>query len=349
MNIGVLDRGFRNGRPTREVLANLLECATRAERWGMSRFWLSEHHSGFCSYSSPELMVAAIAARTSRIRVGSAGVLLYFHKPWRIAECFRLLEAMHPSRIDLGVAAGLGGNVNAQQALSPGFDLAKAVESGLYAANAASLLDAIDARYQRVTRFSFEQPLPRFAPKREDSSIPAPIDCPGPPVVFLGSRTGLGNALLAAKHGRSFCYLLEPGMDSACNDVLKRYRDAFRPSEHLSEPHALLAATFAGAETDALARQWVLLNERLGNGEKARLVGSGQSCKRQIEDLFALYGVDEIILSPVLESFAQRMEGLEALMAETSPQPLERTGSGKRYRHFHQEHHEDGVPEEALA
>src|SRR5688500_13510928 len=90
------------GVPAGQALHNTLDLARRTEALGFHRYWLAEHHNlpGVAS-SAPEVMIGEVAAATSRIRVGSGGVMLPNHSPLHVAEIFRVLEALHPGRIDL--------------------------------------------------------------------------------------------------------------------------------------------------------------------------------------------------------------------------------------------------------
>ncbi|UUZ81008.1 LLM class flavin-dependent oxidoreductase [Paenibacillus sp. P26] len=103
------------------AMRQTLELAKAAEGWGYSRYWVSEHHdtTGLAG-SSPEVLISAIGAHTSRIRVGSAGVLLPHYSPYKVAENFRVLEALYPGRIDLGIGRAPGGMPIASQALGYG-------------------------------------------------------------------------------------------------------------------------------------------------------------------------------------------------------------------------------------
>src|SRR5699024_438022 len=117
--ISLLDRSrTRQGDPPGAALRATLQRAEQAEAHGFHRFWVAEHHAvpGIASGSPPVLM-AAIAERTRRIRVGSAGVMLPHHRPLIVAEQARMLEALHPGRIDLGVGRSLGFTAPVREAL----------------------------------------------------------------------------------------------------------------------------------------------------------------------------------------------------------------------------------------
>src|SRR5688572_16745080 len=108
--ISVLDLSpVMAGDTEAQALHDTLELARHAERLGYRRFWLAEHHGGaMVASSSPEIMIGQVAAITSRIRVGSGGVMLPNHSPLHVAEQFKVLEALHPGRIDLGIGRAPG-------------------------------------------------------------------------------------------------------------------------------------------------------------------------------------------------------------------------------------------------
>jgi luciferase family oxidoreductase group 1 len=99
--------------------------ARLADRLGYTRYWLAEHHGmpGIAS-SAPEILIEHLASATTRIRVGSGGIMLPNHAPLRVAEAFHTLEALHPGRIDLGIGRAPGTDPATSQALRP-FDAAQ--------------------------------------------------------------------------------------------------------------------------------------------------------------------------------------------------------------------------------
>ena len=105
LRLGVLDQSpIISGHTPTEALRETIALAQHAEALGYSRYWLAEHHAIAALVDPcPEILVAAVAAATSRIRVGTGGVLLPYYSPLKTAEVFRMLEALHPGRIDLGV------------------------------------------------------------------------------------------------------------------------------------------------------------------------------------------------------------------------------------------------------
>lgn len=119
VRLSLLDRSrTRHGRPESEALTGTVERAVRAEELGYAGFWVAEHHAvpGIGS-GAPAVLLAAIGARTSSIRIGSAGVMLPHHQPIVVAEQFRMLDALHPGRVDLGLGRSLGFTAPVRRAL----------------------------------------------------------------------------------------------------------------------------------------------------------------------------------------------------------------------------------------
>src|ERR1051325_5424726 len=121
MRLSVLDQSTASlGRTQDTAIRETLELARHCELLGYHRFWLSEHHnSGSIVGTAPEILMAAIAATTSRIRIGSAGVMLPHYSALKVAEQFRVLEGIAPGRVDLGVGRAPGSDRLTAMALNP--------------------------------------------------------------------------------------------------------------------------------------------------------------------------------------------------------------------------------------
>ena len=122
MRVGVLDQSpVRSGGTPAEAIHETLELARAAERWGYYRSWLAEHHStpGLAG-ASPEVLITQVASVTSRIRVGSGGVMLPHYSALKVAEQFRMLETLFPGRIDLGVGRAPGSDQRTARVLRHG-------------------------------------------------------------------------------------------------------------------------------------------------------------------------------------------------------------------------------------
>jgi luciferase family oxidoreductase group 1 len=121
LKLSILDQSAAaSGRGQDATIRQTLALAQKAEAWGYDRFWVSEHHSHPSIVgSAPEVLMAAIAARTQRIRIGSAGVMLPHYAALKVAEQFRVLDALAPGRIDLGVGRAPGSDGRTAQLLNP--------------------------------------------------------------------------------------------------------------------------------------------------------------------------------------------------------------------------------------
>ena len=143
VRLSLLDRSrTRADRPESEALTGSVERAVHAEALGYDRFWVAEHHGvpGIAS-GAPAVLLAAIGARTSTIRLGSGGVMLPHHQPLVVAEQFRMLDALHPGRVDLGLGRSLGFTAPVRRALRHG-----AEEPDTFEVDLEELRDLLEGR-----------------------------------------------------------------------------------------------------------------------------------------------------------------------------------------------------------
>jgi luciferase family oxidoreductase group 1 len=226
---------IEQGSSSAVALANAVELAREAERLGYERVWYAEHHSSIgLASGSPEIMIAHVANHTSTIRVGSGGVMLPNHAPLKIAEVFRLLEALHPGRIDLGLGRAPGTDTLTAYAL-------RRSEEALAAENYSSLLAELLAYDQKA--FPDDHPFQKIEV--------TPADVQLPPIWLLGS-SGF-SAQLAAEVGLGFSFASHINRGLAV-DVLRAYRRRFTPSGAWPEPVAMLAVGVAIGESEEHAR-----------------------------------------------------------------------------------------------
>ncbi len=237
LRLSVLDLSpVSSGSSSVEALQNTLDLARHADSLGYTRYWLAEHHNtALLASSSPEIMIGHVADATTRIRVGSGGVMLPNHAPLKVAESFRVLQALHPGRIDLGLGR------------APGTDGLTAL--ALRRSRAALGADDFPEQLEELLGF-FSGNLPADHPFRHIVAIP--VDVPAPALWLLGSSDF--SARLAAERGLGFAFAhhISPG---PAVTSLRAYRERFRPSPYLREPQALLAVSVICAETDALAEE----------------------------------------------------------------------------------------------
>jgi luciferase family oxidoreductase group 1 len=238
--LSVLDLSpIPSGRPASSALHDTVELAKAAEAYGYDRYWLAEHHNiGSVASSAPMVMIATVAAATSTIRVGSGGIMLPNHAPLAVAESFRVLEGLHPGRIDLGLGR------------APGTDQLTA-----YALRRARV-DADEFPQQFSELLAYVDGFPDDHPFKPLRAIPD--DVPLPPVWILGSSLYGGRA--AAAFGTGFAFAGHFGSADPA-EAVAGYRDNFTPSERLAEPRVMLGVAAIASETEERAEALARAND----------------------------------------------------------------------------------------
>jgi luciferase family oxidoreductase group 1 len=226
----VLDRSpVRRDGGTARALRETVAFAADVERLGYHRFWVSEHHGvpGVAG-SAPTVLAAAVAGATSRIRVGTGGVMLPNHRPLVVAEQFGVLEALYPGRIDMGLGRSVGFTGGVREALGHGKDAA----------------DGFGAQVRELLGF--------FTGDHGYPGVHAvPAEGARVPPFLLATGSG---ADLAAELGVPLVIAPVRG-ERALAEAVTRYRDGFRPSPWAAEPYVVVSAAVAVAGSAADARR----------------------------------------------------------------------------------------------
>jgi luciferase family oxidoreductase group 1 len=239
IRLSVLDQSAAvAGRGDDEAIRDTLALAAEVEALGYHRFWCSEHHNlPAIVGSAPEMLLAAIAARTSRIRLGSAGVMLPHYAALKVAEQFRVLEALAPGRVDLGVGRAPGGDMRTARALNP---------------NAAH---AAEAFAQQV------RDLQAWTSQPSHQGIAAhPLGPHAPEIWILGSSDY--GAQLAAHFGLPYAYAYFFVDGQGVEQALALYRGLYQPSERHPKPQATICVWALAADTADEAQYHALSRER---------------------------------------------------------------------------------------
>ncbi|MCM6777697.1 LLM class flavin-dependent oxidoreductase [Nocardia sp. CDC159] len=329
VRFSILDRSrVRQGQSHPAALRETVEFARLAERWGYHRFWVSEHHSvpGVAG-SAPTVLAAAVAAATSRIRVGTGGVMLPNHQPLVVAEQFGVLESLFPGRIDMGLGRSVGFTGGVRRAL--GHDTG---DADAFDAQLAELLDYLARGRDGVHAWPTE----------------------GLPIPAYLLATGSG-AQRASRFGLPLVIAAVRGED-AMVEAIERYREEFRPTPWGAAPYVMVSSTVLIADSDAEAARllipeaWAAAYSRT-RGEFPVLVppetvrpaemsarerrifdeslrghihGTEDAVAEALERLIARTGADEILVhtstfdrDPRLESHARL-----ARLAALTPQPV---------------------------
>ncbi len=322
--ISVLDLApVATGTTAGQALRYTTELAVRVEELGYHRIWVAEHHNmPAIASSSPAVLIAHLAAATSRIRVGSGGVMLPNHAPLVVAEQFGTLEALHPGRVDLGIGRAPGTDQLTALALRRTMEGLSAEDFPRELADLMGFF-AGDVERQRIVA----------SPGRGDR----------PDIWLLGS-SGY-SAQLAGLLGLPFSFAHH---FSAANTLpaLALYRQSFRPSQWLDEPYAMVAVSAVCADTDERARYLAgpailsFLRMRQGRPQplatpeeaarypytdvdrefaeqrfEGQALGSPETVSAQLTDLLARTGADELMLTTMVYDVADRIRSFE-LIAE---------------------------------
>ncbi len=301
-----------------QALRNTLDLAQHAERWGYHRFWVAEHHNiDAVASSATAVIIGYVAAGTSRIRVGSGGVMLPNHAPLVIAEQFGTLESLYPGRIDLGLGRAPG-------------------------------TDPVTARALRRDRLMAAETFPEDVQELQSYLRPAAPDqavraVPGQglnvPLWLLGSSDF--SARFAAALGLPFAFASHFAPDHL-HTALEVYRSSFQPSEALDRPYVMVGANVFAAGTDQEAaylftsaqQQFLAMRrghsfqlrppvesmeglwseeERVGVERALRcsVVGSPETVKRGLEAFLEETGADELIARAHIFDHATRLRSFE--------------------------------------
>src|SRR4051812_11996131 len=293
-----------------EAIRHSLALAQELDRLGYQRLWYAEHHNmPAIASTTPATMIALAAQQTRSLRIGSGGVMLPNHAPLQVAETFKMLEALHPGRIDLGIGR------------APGTDQVTAL--ALRRSREALLANDFPERLEELREFGCG--VQRSHPFVGVTAYPE--DVPLPPIWLLGSSDF--SALLAAKLGVGFAFAAHFSPDRPDLPMLA-YRRQFQASDTLAAPHAILAVSVICAETAEEAQRlassmqlsWVRLRagrpSKIPSPETAlaypysaqeaavaegyrrlQIVGTPATVRERIELLVARTRADEVMVTTV--------------------------------------------------
>lgn len=332
MKLSVLDLSPVTGEATQaEAVRHTIEVAKAAERLGYHRFWVAEHHNiAALGSPNPEILIAALTQQTSRIRLGSGGVMLVNYSPLKVAETFMELEALAPGRIDLGLGRALGADARTGGALrSVGSD----AFPQYFALLSAWLLDA-----------SGKVPIPDGHPIHDIKANPAG---PSHPDMFV---------LCTSEESATFAGMMGVGMVFAefiarteAGPAMAAYRKAFEPSHYRTEPWAGTAVIAYAADTEEAGwrgdaprragtvamlsgrrRRFTTIEDAeaflaewkgtplLADVEGRAIAGEAGAVRARLEDKAKRVGADEVFVMSAGPSLPDRIRSLELLAPSPS-------------------------------
>ncbi len=326
MKLGVIDQSpVREGGTMADAVAETVALARVCDRLGYHRYWLAEHHntSGFAG-SAPEILIGAVAGATNRIRVGSGGVMLSHYSSLKVAEQFRMLETLHPGRIDLGLGRAPGADGRTSAALRAGPQ--------------AWPIEVFPQQLELVRQF-IEDEFPEGHPYRGLHAMPRGET--SPEIWLLGS--GGESALYAAEMGLPYSFAHFIGGDDNLS-LISLYRARFKPRRAGDVPRVSIGVSVLCAETDEQAaylswprKLWVLrllagqggpfpspedamaypFNDvdraQLAAIERRSFVGAPHAVKARLDRLCAAHGIEEVLALTITYDFASRARSYELL------------------------------------
>lgn len=325
LQLSILDQTpIRLGSNASEALQESIELVRLADQLGYTRYWLSEHHNTVTlAGAAPEVLIARLAAESKRIRLGSGGIMLPNHSALKVAENFRLLEALYPHRIDLGVGRAPGGDRLTAQLLNP-----------------SNTFDPQEYIHQINDLKDFLTDTPGY--NNAQGKIRAIPHIDTVPELWMLTSSG-ESAYLAAHTGMALSYaqFINP---QGGREAIATYRQRFKPSTLLKTPQASVGVFAFCSESEQKAEQvQAVMDYRLLSFEKGRydeiptyevakkykytqnewqrvlfnrqrtIIGTPSVVKEKIETLAADIDVQEVVLSTFAETKEDRFNSYALL------------------------------------
>jgi luciferase family oxidoreductase group 1 len=320
MQLSVLDQSLtRSADQAAEALGETIAMAQWCEHLGYQRFWVSEHHAfPAVAGSAPEVLLAAIGAATSTIRIGSGGIMLPHYSAYKVAEVFSLLANLYPGRIDLGVGR------------APGADMSTAVA---LATDGRPKFEQFPQLVAKLSDYLWEERSSPLVSPRAPEAIP---------LWMLGSSPD--SAVLAAQRGLPYNLglFINPQADAR---LIGLYKARFQPSAMQPQPYAILTISVFCADTEEQARALQLTHDLnlfrffagqsngvsltprealaypigpreqafIASREDSRAAGTPDQVRAQVERLAALHNADEIMAVTNMYYFEDRKRSFELL------------------------------------
>ena len=310
------------GRSPAESIRETVALAKLCDDLGYDRFWVSEHHSSdSVAGSAPEILLAAIASVTHRIRIGAAGIMLPHYSSLHVAEQFRVLDALAPGRVDLGLGRAPGSDGRTAFALNP---------------NAADAANQFPAQVRDVMAWSSGRPL---AENHPFATVVAQPTGPTSPQIWILGSSNYG-AQVAAYFGLPYCfaYFFSDGMGA--EQALSLYRETYRPSPEHPDPRAAIAVFAMAADTKAQAERlfaprevWRAERERgryvaLPSLEEAAAYDftPAEEARRQRSRADAVFGTPDVVVAK-LSALAADLQADEIAVVTATHDPEDRRRS----------------------
>jgi luciferase family oxidoreductase group 1 len=328
LRLSVLDQTpVSEGSTAAQALRNSIDLAQLADRLGYHRYWVAEHHGGgLVAGPSPEVLIGPIAAATTRMRVGSGGVMLPHYSPLKVAESFGVLAGLFPGRIDLGIGRAAGTDPMTTHALQRD--------------RSHDLPDDFPDQLAELLAY-FERSFPAGHLARLAETLPGEPEVPEPWLLGSSEQSALWAGELGLRY--AFADFINP----RGAPIAETYRRGFGAGKRLAEPRLAVAVRALAAESEeeaeSLSASWRMAfdllrrgrlvavpppqkaqrylelhtEEREGSaGERRRLTGTAAQVRADIEEIAAAYGAEEVIVVTITHDHEARRRSYELLAAE---------------------------------
>jgi luciferase family oxidoreductase group 1 len=328
LRLSVLDQTpVSEGSSAAQALRNSIDLAQLADQLGYHRYWVAEHHGGgLVAGPSPEVLIGPIAAATSRMRVGSGGVMLPHYSSLKVAESFGVLAGLFPGRIDLGIGRAAGTDPMTTQALQRD--------------RSHQLPDDFPDQLAELLAY-FERGFPAGHLARLAETLPGEPEVPEPWLLGSSEQSALWAAELGLRY--AFADFINP----RGAPIAETYRSRFAAGVRLGEPRLAVAvrAVVAESEEEArlLAMSWRMAFDLLRSGrlvpvpppeqarrylelhpeeregpapDRPRLTGTPAQVRADVEATAAAYGADEVIVVTITHDHQARRRSYKLLAAE---------------------------------
>jgi luciferase family oxidoreductase group 1 len=328
-HLSVLDQSpIRAGGTAAQAIAETIELARACERLGYHRYWVAEHHSSEgLAGAAPEILVGRLAGATTRMRIGTGGVMLSHYSALKVAEQFRMLETLYPGRIDLGIGRAPGSDYVTARALAHG--------------PGALGIEEFPRQIQDLLAY-LRDTIPDGHPFAGVSAQPR--GATAPELWLLGSSDQ--SAAYAAYFGCAFSFA-HFITDRFGPEIMAAYRKQFRPSIWYDKPEASIGVAAICAESEAEADRLALSRDlsrlrmdqglrgpvpsveeaeaydysreerlRIAFNRQRQVIGDPAQCKEKLLALGAAYGIDEFVIVTITYDFAARLKSYELLARE---------------------------------
>jgi len=325
MRLSVLDQSpIISGHAPARAVHETIRLAKAVEKLGYYRYWLAEHHSiAALADPCPEILLTRLAAETSTIRVGTGGIMLPYYSPFKVAEQFRMLEALYPARMDLGIGRAPGGDRTT----------ALAMGEGRYPG-----AEHFPEQVQYLVAY-LDNALPADHPFAEVKVMP---EVPTAPQVWLLGSSDYSGAL-AAQLGLRFAFAQFISADGG-DVVMRDYKRRYQPSQREAAPASLLCVSAICAETDEAAERLAAsidlrrLNmdkgvnapvptceeaqaypyteadrRRIAHNRRRLMLGSPATVRERLLGLAAEYEADELMIVTITGDYDSRLRSYELL------------------------------------